>query len=268
MCVHVCVCACTCTHTSRHISQKSSKSCLFLFMYFFLHIDFAYNTRDTNGRINRGVNTSTERQHVIGMQDTHTSIHTHTHTHRLAQCHTHTCEADAEVGTPRQKHRSSPPKCPPTLSHTLFEGSESGGRSRRRSPGPAPSRLLAPMYPSACASCLPPPLHPCAHILLPFHAPSSLPHPPCTIARHRQEQGPVLFLPTPCLLPPFTHPLPHGRSTTRHAPLHTHACLTGKVQRGKGGALGHTLRCQHSKVLGAHATTTTALPSHPFPRSH
>ena len=100
----------------------------------------------------------------------------------------------------------------------------------------------------------------CSPHLLPFRAPLSLSQPP--MHNFRSQAGARLSAASARsgVLTPPSYTLPHGHSTMRHAPSLAHACLTAKVQRGEGGALGHALRCQHSKALGAHATICPTTP--------
>jgi len=176
-----------------------------------------------------------------------------------------------------------------------MKGAGSVGRSWRQVPGPVPCRPLAPSRPSACPSSLPPPPRPCAHIHQ--HIPISRCIPVAHIPKHAQHATagrqaascsphllPSMHAP-PHLPPPMygfrrqagTRPTaPSARSSPPpffhpHAPSLAHVCPTWKVQRGEGGALGHALRCQHSKALGAHATVclpTTLLSEHATKGGH
>jgi len=227
------------------------------------------------------------------MQHTHTSIQTHTHTHTRAVPHTHVrcrcrgrhTETEASLITTPMPSQHLPHSRPRFRVWREEQAASAWASAVQAACPSAPSSMSSlpaipapPMCthtPTHISHCIPVAhtshnthstpqqggrRHRARHSFCPSEPLSLSPNPLCTISEVRQERGRALLRPAPCLLTPSSYTLPHGHSTMRHAPSLAHACLTPKVQRGEGGALGHALRCQHSKALGAHATTCPTTP--------
>ena len=226
------------------------------------------------------------------MQHTHTSMQTHTHTHTHAVPHTHVrcrcggrhTETGASLFTTPMPSQHFPHSHSRSSSWREEQAASAWASAVQAACPSAPcsmSELSAVPAPPMCTNtptCTHQSLYTCrTHIqkhsqyttagrqaasclphLLPFHVSPSLSSPSMhDFNRQAGARPSAVFARS---LPPFTHAPLHGRISTRHAPCLAYVRHTEKIQLGEGGALGHALRCQHSKVLSAHARICPANP--------